>query len=131
MMTPRRILHVNALMTAVSAIALLAARGILFPLFGLDSPLLIDVVAVGFLVYVGALVLAARREPVAPQALMGFAIADGLWVAASAVVLLLYWSEMAPIGRLLVTVVAIVVEAFAILQYRAAGTARGRAPKMA
>lgn len=130
-MTPRHILLVNASSTAVSAVAMLAARSILAPLFGLSTPLPLDLVAIGFLIYAGALVGAARREPVSPRALMAFAILDGIWVAGSALLLLVAWTELAPIARALVTIVALVVEAFAILQYRAAGTVRGRLPKMA
>ena len=129
-MTPRRILLVNAIATSASAIAMLAARSLLAPLFGLSTPLLLDIVAIGFLIYAGVVALAARREPVSPQALVAFAIADGLWVGMSALILLFAWTELTPIARALVTIVALVTEAFAVLQYRAAGTGR-RAPKMA
>ena len=44
-----------------------------------------------------------------------------MWVAGSAVVLLLFWTQLAPIARLLVIAVAIVVDVFAMLQFRAAG----------
>ena len=41
----------------------------------------------------------------------------------SAAVLLLFWDQLTPVGRSLVIAVALVVEAFATLQYRAAGRA--------
>ena len=110
---------------------MLAARSILAPLFGLSTPLLLDIVAVGFLVYAAVVALAARQEPINRQTLVAFAIADGLWVATSALLLLFAWAEVTPFARALVTIVAPVTEAFAVLQYRGAGTVRGRAPKMA
>ena len=51
---------------------------------------------------------------------MAFAIVDALWVAGSAVVLLLFWGQLTPVARVLVIAVALAVEVFATLQYRAA-----------
>jgi hypothetical protein len=125
-MTPHRILQVNATATAASATGLLAARTVLFPLFGLASPLVIDIVAVSFLLYAAALVVTADARPVGRAALLAFAAADAAWVVASAVVLLLFWGQLAPFARLLIIAVALVVEVFATLQYRAAGVASRR-----
>ena len=54
---------------------------------------------------------------------MAFTVADGLWVVASAIVLLLFWGQLAAVARVLVIATALVVEVFATLQYRAAGRA--------
>ena len=124
-MTSHRILQLNGVSTAACAAGLLAARGSLHPLFGLDTPMLLDGLAIGCLGYAGALILAARRRPVDRQVLMAFTIADAVWVGASAMVLVLFWSQMAPLARLLVIVAAIVVEIFATLQFRAANKAAG------
>ena len=48
-MTPYRKLLFNASSTAACAIGMLAARGSLSPLFGLHTPALLDVLAVGLL----------------------------------------------------------------------------------
>ena len=120
-MTAHRILQLNAIFTAGGAFGLLGARGILYPLFGLGSPLVLDVVAVGLLAYAGALTLAAARRPVSRQVLMFFTAADAAWVVGSAVILLLYWTNLAPIARTMVIAVALAVEVFATLQFRAAG----------
>jgi hypothetical protein len=124
-MSSHRILQVNAISTAGCAVAMLAARGLLYPVFGLDTPILLDAIAVAFIVYAGALVLAARQRPVGRQALLAFTVADAVWVAASAVVLIAYWGQLTPVGRFLIVAVAIVVDVFATLQFRAAGKARG------
>jgi hypothetical protein len=118
-MPSHRILQINALATTVCAIAMLATRSVLPALFGLDSSLLLDILAVGLLGYAGALAFAAARQPVGRHTLIAFTIADALWVAASVIVLLLFWAELAPLARLLVIGGALVVEVFATLQFRA------------
>jgi hypothetical protein len=120
LMTPHRILQLNALSTAACAVGMLATRGTLYSFFGLEAPVLLDALAIGLLAYAGALALAARRQPVGRQALMFFTVADGAWVAASALVLLMFWSQLAPVARVLIIAVALVVEIFATLQFLAA-----------
>jgi hypothetical protein len=124
-MTSHRILQLNAVSTAACGLGMLATRGTLYPSFGLDAPILLDVLAAGLLAYAGALAFAAHRQPVTRQALIAFTVADALWVAASASVLLLFWAQLAPVARLLVIAVALVVEVFATLQFRAAGRVAG------
>jgi hypothetical protein len=130
-MTSHRILQSNALSTAACAIGMLATREILHPLFGLAGPGLFDVLAAGLLAYAGALTITARRRPISRKALIAFAIADVAWVVGSALVLLLFWGRLAPVARLLVIIVGLAVEAFATLQFRAAGTFRGHSPRLA
>jgi hypothetical protein len=130
-MTPHRILQLNALSTAACAVGMLATRGTLHSLFGLSTPTLLDGLAVGLLAYAGALVFAAQRPPVGRRTLIAFTIADAAWVAASAVVLWLFWAELAPLARLLVIAAAIAVEGFATLQFRAEGTGNARSPRLA
>ena len=45
--------------------------------------------------------------------------------------LLLFWAELAPVARVLVIAVALVVELFATLQLRAAGRTSAAAPQLA
>jgi hypothetical protein len=123
-MTSNRILQINATATATTGLAMLAARGFLPPLFGLGSPMLLDLVAVFFLAYAGVLFFVAARPQVERSALLAFAVADGAWVVGSAAVLLLFWPQLTPIARVLIVGVAIIVDAFAMLQYRAAKTTR-------
>ena len=71
-MTPQLILTLNAAATAACAIGMLAARSILPAVFGLDSPLLLDTIAIAFLAYAAVLVAAARRQPVERKTLLAF-----------------------------------------------------------
>jgi hypothetical protein len=120
-MSASRILQVNGLATLGCAGAMLAARPVLPPLFGLSSPAVLDIVAVGLLAYGAALLLAARRRPVSREALLAFTVVDVGWVIASAVVLIACWHQLTPIARLLIIGVALIVEVLATLQFRAAG----------
>ena len=119
-MTSSRILRLNATFTTAGALGMLITRGRLPALFGLDGPVLIDSIAIGLLAYACVLVVAARRWPIRAEILMAFALADAAWVIASAVVLLLFWGEMAMVARVLVLVVALIVEIFAGAQFCAA-----------
>jgi hypothetical protein len=125
-MKPNHILQLNALATAICAAGMLATRGLLPAHFGLATPFVLDVLAIGLLAYAGALAVAAGRTTVARPTLLAFTAADALWVAGSAVVLLLFWSQFSPVARTLVIAVALAVEVFATLQYRAAGTVGAR-----
>ena len=120
-MTSHRILQLNAVSTAACGVGMVATRGTLHAFFGLDAPTLLDVLALGLLAYAGMLAFAAHRRPVTRQALIAFAVADVLWVVASAIVLMFFWAQFAAVARLLVIAVALVVEVFATLQFRAAG----------
>jgi hypothetical protein len=130
-MSAPRILQVNALSTAVCAIGMLATRETLYGLFGLTTPALLDELAFVLLAYAGALIIAAARQPVGHRILMAFSIADAVWVAGSAVVLLVFWPQLSPLARLLVCAAAVVVELFSTLQFRAAGALRRRSPQLA
>ena len=126
-MTPHRILQLNAASTAAFAIGLLATRNILPSFFGLDSPMLLDILAIALLAYAAALAIAAHRRPVARQTLLLFTAADVLWVVGSALVLLLFWGQLAGLARFLIITGALGVEVFATLQFREAGRAVGAA----
>ena len=129
-MTSHHILQLNAVSTAACALGMLVTRGSLYSLFGLDTPMVLDVLAIGLLAYAGALAFAARRRPIDRPTLIAFTVADAVWVGASAMVLLLFWDQLAPVARLLVIAVALVVEVFATLQFRAAGKVAG-SPRLA
>jgi hypothetical protein len=130
-MNARRILQLNAAATAACAVGMLAGRGILPSLFGLDSSLLLDSIAVALLAYAGALAFAAERGQVSRATMMFFTVADAVWVVGSAVVLVAFWTELAALARVLVIAVAVVVEAFALLQFREAGAIGRRQQQLA
>jgi hypothetical protein len=120
-MTPNQILNLNALSTAGCAVAMLLGRGTLYSLFGLSSPLLLDAIAVGLLAYAAALRAVARQNAISRRSLLTFTLVDDAWVVGSALVLMMFWSEIAPIARGLTIAVALVVSIFALLQFKAAG----------
>ena len=124
MMTANRILQLNAAITAVSAAAMLLARPYLYPLFGFSSPLWLDVATAVFVVYAVALVVAASRTIVPRATLWAFTIGDGTCFALGVLLLVLFWSDFTPVARALIGVTALVVDGFALAQFRAARLAR-------
>ena len=123
-MTANRILQLNAVITAVCAAAMLAARPYLYPLFGLSSPMWLDVATVVFIVYAAALAAAASRTIVPRAALWAFTIGDGMCFVLGALILVAFWSEMTPIARVLLAITTIVVDGFSIAQFKAARVAQ-------
>jgi hypothetical protein len=123
-MTTHKILRLNALITAASAAAMLLARPVLFPLFGLSTPMWLDVTAAVFVLYAAALALVAGRASIHRAALVAFTIGDSLCFVASLAVLVVFWSDLAPVARVLVVMTAVVVDVFAMAQYRAAKAAQ-------
>jgi hypothetical protein len=103
----------------------------LYPYFGLSSPLLLDITAVAFLVYAGIIAMAARRPVISRHVLMTTAAANAAYVVASIVALMVFWSELEPVGRGLVFAVALAVEAFATLQLAVARRVTGNAAQPA
>jgi hypothetical protein len=126
--TGKDIILIDAVASGSSGLLMLAARSILYPYFGLQSPFVLDVVAVGFLAYAATIVVPAIRNAVVPRTtLMTVAAANALYVVASAGVLIAFWPELDPIGRALIAAAAVIVEAFATLQFTVARRAPGRA----
>ena len=123
-MNAHRILQWNAVTTAISAAAMIIARPILYPLFGLSSPLWLDVATIVFVAYAAALLFVVRRPVVSRLELLAFTIGDGLCFAAGLVVLIVFWSNLAPLGRALIAITTMVVDGFAVAQYRAARLAQ-------
>jgi hypothetical protein len=124
-LTPHFVLGIDAAATTATALLMLAARSMLYPYFGLPSPLLLDITAMAFLVYAGIIAMAARRPMISRTALITTAAANAAYVVASIVALMLFWSELEPIGRGLLFIVALAVEAFATLQLAAARRVSG------
>ena len=122
-LTAHRAVLIDAAATTTTAVVMLAARSILFPYFGLSSPLLLDVTAAAFLVYAAIIGLVAVRPAISRSALITIAGANVGYVVASLAVLVMFWSQLHPVGRGLIVAVALGVEAFAMLQFAAA---RGR-----
>lgn len=119
-LTARHTLLIDATATAATALLMLAGRSLLYPYFGLASPLLLDLTAVAFLAYAAIIAFAARRDEVSRGTLLATAAANVGYVAASAVVLVMFWPELHTVGRALIVAIALAVEAFATLQFLAA-----------
>ena len=126
-LTAHRTVLIDAIATAASGVLMLAARNILYPFFGLTSPRLLDIVAVTFLAYATAIAIVAARPAISRAALMTIVGVNVVSVVASVAMLIAFWTQLHPIGRGLIILVALIVETFATLQFAAARRTTGRA----
>jgi hypothetical protein len=94
-MSARRVLLANAIFTAISAGFIVIARDWLYPLFALDSALVLLIIAGGLAMYAASLGLTARRGP-DRQALVTAAVLDAGWVLGSVIVLAAAWPLLDP-----------------------------------
>jgi hypothetical protein len=119
-LSARHTILIDAAATTATAVLMLAARGFLYPYFGLASPQLLDIAAAAFIVYAGIIGLAAARPDISRTTLVTIAGANVAYVVVSMILLAMFWSVLEPAGRVLVVGVALAVEAFAFLQFTAA-----------
>ena len=119
-LTAHRAVLIDAAATTATALLMLAARGVLFPYFGLSSPLLLDLTAAAFIVYAVVIGRMTLRPDISRSALMTVAGANVAYVVVSLAVLMMFWGQLHPIGRGLIVAVALAVEGFAALQFMAA-----------
>ena len=120
MLTAHRAVLIDAVATTATAVLMLAARSVLYPYFGLSSPLVLDIAAAAFVVYAAVIGLAATRPIITRPTLMTIAGANIGYVIASVAVLITFWSALHPAGRAMIGVVALAVEGFAMAQLTAA-----------
>ena len=126
-LTPHRTVLLDAIATAASGVLMLAARNILYPFFGLTSARLLDIVAVTFIAYAAAIAMVAARPAISRAVLMTIVGVNVASAVASVAILIAFWTELDPIGRGLIILVALIVEAFATLQFAAARRTPARA----
>jgi hypothetical protein len=119
-LTGRTALIIDAAATTATALLMLGARSLLYPYFGLASPLLLDIAAAAFLVYAGIIAIAARRPVISRTALTATAAANAGYVVMSIAIVIAFWTDLDAIGRALIIAVALIVEVFATLQFAAA-----------
>ena len=129
-LTAHRTVLLDAIATAASGVLMLAARNILYPFFGLTSPRLLDIVGVTFIAYAAAIAVVAARPAISRAALMTIVGVNIASAVASVAILIAFWTELDPIGRGLMILVALIVEGFATLQFAAARRTSAR-PRLA
>jgi hypothetical protein len=112
----RRALIADAAITGATGLALLAAAGPLAALFGLPDQLLryAGVSLLPFAAFVGAL---SGRESISLTAVRVVIAANALWVVDSLLLLVTGWVDPSVLGYAFVIGQALIVAAFAELQY--------------
>lgn len=112
----RNALLANAVFSGLSALALAVAAEPLGRLLGSVSPVLLHVIAGGLALFCFDLFQQARSDTLNPARALGATIADLVWVAGSAVLLIIRPEPLSSTGLLVVAAVALIVLTFAAFQ---------------
>jgi hypothetical protein len=123
----KRALMADAIITGATGLALFALAGLLAALFGLPDPLLryAGLSLLPFAGFVGAL---AMKENISRTAVRIVIAANALWVVDSLLLLVTGWVEPSALGYAFVIAQALIVAAFADLQYSGLKSESGLTP---
>lgn len=113
-----RALRLNALFSGASALALFSAAGWIATQLGLDDTVLVYATAVVLVLFALKLANIVRTGVVRSWEIAGIIGADIAWVAASLVLVAIFYGSLTTVGLILVDAVAVVVLVLAIQQYR-------------
>lgn len=111
-------LKLNAIFSALSALAMLLAANWLAGQVGLPGPANVYAVAIFLLFFAAQLGNIVRTGNIRSWEIVGIIVGDLSWVAGSVVLGALYFRSFSTIGTLLVDAAAIAVLIFAIMQIR-------------
>ena len=122
----RRVLAVDAIGAAVSAIALIAGAEAIAPLLGLPASLIesVGIAFVPFAAFVGWL---ASRETPPAVGVWAVILLNGLWVVESLLVAAGTWFQPNSVGVAVIVVQALGIATLAELEYVGLKKLRGRA----
>jgi hypothetical protein len=115
----RRILLADAAISGATGVLMAAGAGLLEPLLGIPADLL-RYAGASLLPFAALLAHFATRERLPAPAVPAIVTVNALWAAASIVLLLSGWIAPTGLGYAFVIAQAVVVAAFAELQYFAA-----------
>lgn len=112
----KNVLYLDAIVTGVNALAYLVASSIINEHLG--YPVGVQIGAGIFLaIFVIEILLIAGKKPINPSAVKAIIVVNVLWPIASIIALLAGWLEATTLGTVWAILQAIVVAAFAELQY--------------
>lgn len=112
----RRVLYADAAVSGVSALILIAGAGLTAGWLGLPEPLL-RICGLLFVPFSAAVAFVATRQELLPQAVWAILIANAGWAIGSIAFLFSGWVAPTPLGTAVVVLQALVVAAFAELQF--------------
>lgn len=113
----RRAFYGNAAFSGVSGILFLLAANPVSSFLGVTEPMVIVIVGVVCIGYAALLFYNASRPVIEPTFALFTVFADSLWVLGSIVLLVAGWLPLTAEGKWAVAIVAMIVDAFAMLQF--------------
>lgn len=113
----RRALYGDAAFSGVSGLVFLLAANPVSTFLGVNAPMVIAVIGVGIVGYSALLFYHASRPMIAPSFALFPITGNSLWVLGSIVLLVTGWIPFSAEGKWAVAVVAMIVDAFAMVQF--------------
>jgi hypothetical protein len=113
----RYALYGNAAFSSVSGLVFLLAANPVSTFLGVNAPIEIALLGIGLMGYAALLFYNASRPMIDPSFALFAVIGDSLWVLASIVLLVTGWLPFTTEGKWAVAIVAMIVDAFATLQF--------------
>lgn len=111
-------LRANAVFSFLCGIDAILFNQFFMSLFGISTSYVFPVLGVGLLIFGATVFYESRRKPIKPLAVKAIIGQDVVWVVGSALIILTNVFSFSTTGLWLTAVVAILVAAFAYLQYR-------------
>ncbi len=114
----RRVLYGNAIFSGISGLLFVIASNSIAKFIGVDTPLAILIIGVGLAGYAVLIYTKAARAKIPRSFVLTAVISDSAWVLLSILLLLeTGWVQFSVEGKWAVGIVAIIVDAFATLQF--------------
>jgi hypothetical protein len=113
----RNALRGNSVFSVVRGLIMIFDAGLFANFMGIESTIPFIVIGIGLLLYAAMLYINTTQRPINKTFGWYAVIADGVWVLASAIVLLTDAFTLTSEGKWLVLIIADMVLLFAIVQY--------------
>lgn len=109
-------LLVNAAFSLLSGLALILFTSFIAEWLGTGNTFILLIIGIGLIAFEIMVTLVAFGNPINPKLVKSIIIQDWMWVIASAVIVVVKAFELTIAGHITISIVAIVVTVFAILQ---------------
>ncbi len=109
-------LKLNTLFSGLSALLMIVTGNWVAEQFSLDSAILIYIVSGCLTVFALLLGNIVRTKNIRTAEIVTIIIADIIWVIASIILIVLFYTKITPIALILVSLVAVIVFVFAVMQ---------------
>jgi hypothetical protein len=117
-MTLSQVLRSNATFSLLTGLAALAMPDYFCRNFALSNPLIFQLLGAALLFFAATVFYAAVNPFDKPKQVLWIVIQDGVWVAASAAIVLFRLFDMSDLAYISISIIALIVATFGYFQYK-------------